>query len=182
MIDKLAREIPERQRYSVRKAAAKLKAEISIQEYLSAQGVEVLRNRAQCIVHGGDNPTSFSIDPERQLWHCHACNDGGDLIGLAEVVEKHADTWTAVVSLSQRFNIKLPVKSQGWHEWQDEKGRRRKVLRNTIAASYQRRLFRLFRDDIELIEDPDERKEEARAIWESIRPLAVSCAERRMQQ
>ncbi len=170
----------ERQRYSIRKAAAKLKSEITIEDYLRGHGAEVRRNRARCIVHGGDNPYSFSINPERQLWHCFSCQDGGDLIDLCEVVERHADTWTAIVSLAQQFNVELPRRSDEWHEWQDEKGRRRKMLRAAICASYQRRFFRLFSGDLEMIEDPHEREDEARLLWESLYPLAFSCAEGRM--
>jgi len=112
-------------RHSIRAAIAKLKREISIEESLDARGVELRHGRARCIVHGGDNPQSFSVDPERQLWHCFSCQDGGDLIDLCEVVERHADTWTAIVSLAQQFNVELPRKSDRWHEWQDEKGKRR---------------------------------------------------------
>jgi len=115
----------ERMRHSIRAAIAKLKREISIEESLDARGVELRHGRARCIVHGGDNPQSFSVDPERQLWHCFSCQDGGDLIDLCEVVERHADTWTAIVSLAQQFNVELPRKSDRWHEWQDEKGKRR---------------------------------------------------------
>jgi DNA primase len=173
--------VGEDRRLAIRRHSAKLKEAISLEDYLHTRGVEVRRNRARCIVHGGDNPSSFSVDPERQLWNCFGCGHGGDLITLVELAERHGDRWTAIISLAQQFDIELPRKSDKWHEWQSEKGRRRKMLRAAIAASYQRRFFRLFRADIEMIEDPDEREAEARALWESIRPLAVSCAERRMQ-
>jgi hypothetical protein len=171
----------ERKRHSIRAAVAKLKREISIEEFLDARGVELRHGRARCIVHGGDNPQSFSVDADKQLWICFACGHGGDLIDLCELVEKHADTWTAIVSLSIQFDVELPRRSDEWHEWQDEKARRRKMLRAAICASYQRRFFRLFSGDLETIEDPQEREDEARLLWDSLYPLAFSCAVGRMQ-
>jgi DNA primase len=167
----------ERQRYSIRRAAAKLKAEITLEDYLRAQGVELRRNRARCIVHGGDNPQSFSVDPERQLWHCFSCGHGGDLIDLCELVERHADSWTAIVSLAQQFNIELPSRSEKWHEWQDEKVRIRSAVIKSVARTYQRRLVLLYAPLI-LVggESPEEElealEELASALWPHCRNLA----------
>lgn len=36
--------------------------------------------RGQCPIHDGDNPTALVVDPERGLWHCHACGAGGDAL------------------------------------------------------------------------------------------------------
>jgi DNA primase len=35
--------------------------------------------RGACPLHGGDNPTELSVTPERGLWYCHACGQGGDV-------------------------------------------------------------------------------------------------------
>jgi DNA primase len=168
--------------YSLNRSIKAIKQAVTIQDYLKERGIEIRNDRTTCPIHtGATNPTSFQIDPTRQRWQCHSCGDWGDIIDLVELVERHADTWTAIVSLSMRFNVDLPERPPEWYEWQGEKARRRKMLRAAIATSYQRRFFRLFSADIETIEDPHEREEEARALWESIRPLAVSCAERRLQ-
>ena len=162
--------------YGARKAIEKLKAEVSIEDYLRAHGVEVRRNRARCIVHDGDNPTSFSIDPERQLWHCFSCGEGGDLINLCEAVERHADRWTAVVSLAIQYNIALPEKPEKWRKWADEKGVRRHMLRRIRTRHYQRRLLRLFKPELDGIADPEERKQEAQRIYMDLYYLALRCA------
>src|SRR5215207_173828 len=172
----------ERMRHSIRAAIANLKREISIEESLDARGVELRHGRARCIVHGGDNPQSFSIDPERQLWHCFACQDGGDLIDLCEFVEKHADTWTAIVSLAQQFNVELPRRTDKWHEWQDEKTKVREAARRQITKAYQRRLTRLYAPLV-LVggETPEEElaavEELAQALW----PICVNLAVRRLR-
>jgi DNA primase len=135
----------ERQRYSIRAAAAKLKEAISLERYLAARGVEVSRHgRARCLAHGGSNPTSFSIDSEQQLWNCFSCGHGGDLIVLCELVEKHADTFTAVLSLAQQFNVELPQRPPRWHHWQDQKSKVRAAVIKTVARRYQERLLRLY--------------------------------------
>ena len=156
------------ERYSLRRAIEVLKAEISIEDYLHDHGVEVRRNRARCVVHGGDNPTSFSINPEKQLWHCFSCGEGGDLIDLCEAVEKHADTWTAVVSLAMRYSVALPEKSERWRRRQDEKEQLRRRLEEVRAAHYQRHFFAFFKDDLAAVEDPAEREVAAKEIWRDL--------------
>ncbi len=168
-------------RYGVRKAIEKLKDEISIEGYLRAHGVEARQNRARCIVHGGDNPTSFSIDPERQRWHCFSCGARGDVFDLYLAVEG-GQFWEAVVDLSQRFGIALPEKPERWRQWQDEKQIRRDMIRRALVAGYQRRLFRIFGAYLSDIVDPAEREAEAQRFWDDLHPVALRCAIDRMGQ
>jgi DNA primase len=172
----------ERKRHSIRAAVAKLKREISIEEFLDARGVELRHSRARCIVHGGDNPQSFSVDPDKQLWICFACGNGGDLIDLCELVEKHADTWTAVISLSQQFNVELPRRSDKWHEWQDEKAKVREAVKMRVAAVYQRRLTRLFAPLV-LVggETPQEELEALEELASALWPVSTDLARRRVE-
>jgi len=48
--------------------------------------------RCTCIVHGGDNPTSFRFNKERKTWVCfsHKCHEvfGNDIIGLIKATQK----------------------------------------------------------------------------------------------
>ncbi len=171
----------ERQRYSIRRACAKLRDEISIEDYLHHHGVEVRRNRARCIVHDGDNPQSFSIDPEGQLWHCFACQDGGDLLDLCEVVEKHADTWTAIVSLAQQFNVELPQRPERWHHWQDEKKRIRAAAVKAVARSYQRRLVLLYAPlALVGVKSPEEELQVLEELGSSVWPCCYNLAWKRV--
>jgi DNA primase len=134
---------PERQRYAVRKGIEKIKQEVSIHDYLRAHGAEVRGNRARCIIHGGDNNQAFSIDPERGLWHCFRCNEGGDIITLCELVERHLEPWTAMVSLAEQFGVVLPRRGGRWHKWQDEKTKIRDVAAEARKAVRRERLFKL---------------------------------------
>jgi DNA primase len=60
--------------------------------------------RSPCVVHGGDNSTSFRFNKERNTWVCfsHKCHDiyGNDVIGLIRAVNK-VEFMQAVEYLSQ---------------------------------------------------------------------------------
>lgn len=64
---------------------------------LESLGIHVHREtsrelRANCIIHGGDNPTSFRFNKDRKTWVCfsHKCHEifGNDVIGLIRAVNK----------------------------------------------------------------------------------------------
>jgi DNA primase len=172
---------PGRRTSGIRKQIQTLKAEIAIEDYLRRRGVEPRRGRARCIVHGGNNPTSFSIDPERQRWQCFSCGERGDLIDLCELVDRHADTWTAVVALSIEFGVDLPEKPKKWRERQDEKGQVREAVKRNIARRYQRRLVRLYAP-IMMIggESPEEELEALEELASVLWPRCLVLAERRV--
>ena len=43
--------------------------------------------RGPCPVHGGDNPTAFRADLDRNIWHCFTACGGGDVIDLVRRIE-----------------------------------------------------------------------------------------------
>jgi DNA primase len=64
---------------------------------LESLGIQVQREsskelRCSCVIHGGDNPTSFRFNRERKTWVCfsHKCHEifGNDVIGLIKAVNK----------------------------------------------------------------------------------------------
>jgi len=72
----------------------RLKALVSVGEVLSAYGLDAglvrrgMRLRGCCPLHGGDNPTAFSVDDERGLWHCFTACGGGDVVDLVGRLER----------------------------------------------------------------------------------------------
>jgi DNA primase len=69
-----------------------LKRRVSIEMVLRARGIELRAQRTRltgpCPVHGGDNPTAFVVDIERQLWFCHThCRRGGDVVDLVRLMD-----------------------------------------------------------------------------------------------
>ena len=129
-----------------------------------------------------DRTPSFYIYPGEigRRWHCYGCSRGGDVIDLEFFCGNYGELWEAMTALAVEHNVELPRRPQRWHEWQGEKARRLNGMRDVLAESYRRRLFRLYRDYLAGIEDPPEREEEARAIWDDLTLLARGCAELRI--
>ena len=127
-----------------------------------------------------DRSPSFNIWTESESWYCFGAGArGGDVIDLCQAVEG-GEPWEAMMALATRYNIKLPEKPKRWREWTVEKGHRRRMLMDVLATSYQRRLFRCFKEDLESIIDPQEREEEAHELWESLWKLSWLCAQWRV--
>jgi len=62
-----------------------------------------------CPFHSEKTP-SFTVDPEKKLYHCFGCGAGGDIFTL--IMEKERlSFWEAIKFLCQKYNIPLPEKS-----------------------------------------------------------------------
>jgi DNA primase len=64
---------------------------------LESLGIKVQREtskelRCACVIHGGDNPTSFRFNKDKKTWVCfsHKCHDvfGNDVIGLIKAINR----------------------------------------------------------------------------------------------
>ncbi len=44
------------------------------------------RRRACCPIHGGDSPTSPSLNEDKGLYFCHACHASGDKLDFVRKV------------------------------------------------------------------------------------------------
>jgi len=136
--------------------------------YFSGQSL-----RGICPIHGGENRSSFAVYPEKQRWQCFRCDQGGDVVDLYQAVENHIELWTAMHSLAQRFGVKLPVRPNGWKEWQNQKGKGRNMIQEALIKKYQRRLFRMVWDASDGAEAPEEQElGEARRLFRDLRPAA----------
>jgi CHC2-type zinc finger protein len=126
-----------------------------------------------CPFHQEKTP-SFKLHPEPEPhFHCYGCDWHGDVIDLCQQREGHERPWEAMVDLSVRYGIELPGRPESWHR----KQARQRPIRDHIARAkfehLRRRLFRsLFEPSLLPIEDPREREEEARLLWEATEPLA----------
>jgi DNA primase len=133
----------ERPPLMLRAAIRAVKEAVSVERYLFDRGEQVEGNRVRCIVHGGDNPTSFAVYPEERRWWCFRCNQGGDVIDLCRAVEG-GELWEAMISLAQQYDVTLPDRGDQWREWQDVKARVRTSVKKRLARTYQRCLTRLY--------------------------------------
>jgi DNA primase len=138
--------------------------------------------RGRCPIHGGENRSAFAVFPDTQRWRCFRCDEGGDVLDLCQAVENHIEKWTAMLSLAQQFNVDLPQRPPKWCDRQNEKAEVRRMMRDALTKTYQRRLFRLVGDAaIDGIEDEVEQEEEARKLFEALRPTAKYLATLRME-
>ncbi len=145
------------------------------------QGAGRLLGRCVSESHEDKTP-SMTVFTETQTFKCFGCQLRGDVIDLEELAGRHTETWTAVVALSSRYGVDLPRRPGRWHEWQDEKSKRRQMIRDALADSYQRRWFRIFGTFLADIADPDEYEHEAALFFDRLRPVAVGSAIHRMQR
>jgi CHC2 zinc finger len=142
-------------------------------------GAEWVRN---CVLPDHEDKTpSFCVDPDKNVWFCHGCLRGGDVIELARFAwgyEKH-EVAMASADLLHEFGHPIPERPKSWYRKQE----RQKPLRDAIDRArfehLRRRLFRwFFEPSLVRIEDPNERKAEAVILWEATELLARMMLER----
>jgi hypothetical protein len=128
-----------------------------------------------------DKTPSFTVNSEKNVWFCHGCLRGGDVVELARFAwgyEKH-EVAMAAADLLHKFGHPIPERTKSWHRKQE----RQKPIRDAIDRArfehLRRRLFRgLFLPSLVRIEDQEERKVEAMVFWEATELLAEMMIER----
>lgn len=98
---------------------------------LSAKGGRLW---GHCPFHSERNP-SFSVSPDKQLFHCFSCKAGGSVIQL--VMQAESLTYTdAVRHLAQRVNMDMPEEIDDSRLLQQKHLRERIYAANREAAMY----------------------------------------------
>lgn len=96
---------------------------------LISESTELRKNsrewRGACPLHGGDNPTSLAVNTEKQVWHCHACQAGGDVFTWIEKLH-NVNFVEALKLLAERAGVEL-LYSNGSHTSDSHKSQRRFV-------------------------------------------------------
>jgi DNA primase len=128
-----------------------------------------------------DKTPSFTVNPDKNVWFCHGCLRGGDVVELARFAwgYEKGEVAMAAADLLHEFGHETPPRPASWYA----KQARQKPVRDAIAQArfdhLRRRLFRRFFEPSLLhIEDLEERKAEAVIFWEATEPLAHMMLER----
>lgn len=67
--------------------------------------------KCACPFHGEENP-SFTVNPERQIFRCYGCQEGGDVIAFL-MKYQNLSFMEAVRELAERYNVALPSERSG---------------------------------------------------------------------
>lgn len=122
-----------------------------------------------------EKSASFYVYPETNSFYCFGCLRGGDVVNLA------AHAWgygkdamaSAAANVLHEFGHEIPQRPPSWFARQERQKPVRDALEEVRVRSVHRRLYRIFvRESISLIEDEDERRDEAGRVWDDLERIA----------
>jgi hypothetical protein len=122
-----------------------------------------------------DCTPSFTVNPEKNVWFCHGCIRGGDVIELARYAWRYSKGEVAMpaADLLHEFGHPIPERPASWYR----KQKRQKPIRDALVEAKvrhtQRRVFRIFLPLIKEITDEDERRTETEYLWDAAQEMAV---------
>ncbi len=88
-----------------------------------------------CPFHTEHTP-SFYVSPEKQLWNCHGCHEGGDIFHFVELID-HTDFRGALEELAKRAGVDLTQdRPQSPTEIRRRKQREAMLQLNQLAADF----------------------------------------------
>ncbi|MEU8103002.1 DNA primase [Nonomuraea muscovyensis] len=87
-----------------------------------------------CPFHDEKSP-SFNVTPERGMYFCFGCSEGGDVITFVEKIE-HLSFGEAVERLAQRAGIQLQYEQGGYVPRRDHGERARLIEAHRVAAEF----------------------------------------------
>src|SRR5215217_4653583 len=122
-----------------------------------------------------DRTPSFTVNPEKNVFFCHGCLRGGDVVELARLAWGYdqRDAHLAATTLLMEFGHEVPQRPPAWFRKQERQAPLRRALEGAARRRCQRRIYRwLFAPIVSRFEDEAERLEEARASWEDAGQIA----------
>jgi hypothetical protein len=129
---------------------------------------------ARCPLPGHeDRVPSFTVNPVKNLFFCHGCVRGGDVITLAQLAWNIDRADVAAAEVLLLFGHEIPPRPASWYR----KGERQKPARDALQEArirhLTRRIFRIFLPMAEGIEDEAERRAEREYLWDAAEEIAV---------
>ena len=123
-----------------------------------------------------DRTPSFTVNKAKNLWWCHGCLRGGDVVELARLAWGYdqRDAHVAAAVLLMEFGHEVPRRPPAWFRKQERQAPVRSALEGAARRRCQRRIYRwLFAPIVARLEDEAERLREARASWEDAGQMAA---------
>ena len=121
-----------------------------------------------------DRSPSFTVNPEKNVFFCHGCLRGGDVVTLAALAWGYGEQEMAMAAanLLHEFGHEIPQRPPAWYRRQERQKPVRDAMEQVKIRSAQRRLMRILEPLVSPIEDDDERRQEALKIWDEAGDLA----------
>jgi DNA primase len=115
-----------------------------------------------------DRSPSFTVNAEKNVWFCHGCLRGGDVVALARLAWGYdeREAHVAAADLLHEFGHELPERPPAWFRKQERQRHTRAAIEETKKNIVRRRLFRhLILPLIDTIEDEEEHNRELDRAW-----------------
>ena len=93
-----------------------------------------------CPFHNEKSP-SFSVSPDKQIFHCFGCGVGGNVITFLTKIEGISFR-EAIINLAERANIKLPNLASGEDSKKEELKAKVYKVNSYAAEYYHKRLYK----------------------------------------
>lgn len=116
-----------------------------------------------------DRTPSFYVNPNKDLWCCHGCQSGGDVVELARLTwgYEKSEVATAAARLLWEFGHEIPQRPAKWFAKQKRQKSVREKMREVRVEIMRRQLFRIIILPIIKAATSDERefREEVTRAW-----------------
>jgi hypothetical protein len=134
----------------------------------------------RCPLRGhADRTPSFTVNPDKNLFFCHGCVRGGDVVRLAALAWDIDRADVAAAELLTEFGHPIPPRPASWYARQLRQQPVRAALERAKIRRVQRRLYRwIFAPVVARFEDEAERAEEERIAWDECRHIAYLLVQR----
>lgn len=91
-----------------------------------------------------DKTPSFTVNSEKDLWWCHGCLRGGDVITLAQRAWEIDRADVAAAEILLTFGYEIPKRPDSWFRKQARQKPIRDAIEEVWVKHYQHRLYRGF--------------------------------------
>jgi DNA primase len=122
-----------------------------------------------------DRSPSFTVNAEKNVFFCHGCLRGGDVVELARLAWGYdqRNAHTAAAMLLMEFGFEVPERPPAWFRKEERQRHTRAAIEETKKNIVRRRLFKhLILPLLDAIEDEEEHNRELDRAWSEFQRLA----------